>query len=62
MGTKPSRCIWTWNGSTWTQQHPAASPRARALASMAYDAATGAVVLTGSNGDGGDLNDTQTWG
>jgi hypothetical protein len=29
----------------WTQQHPATSPPARAWPSMAYDAATGTVVL-----------------
>src|SRR5207302_2463029 len=38
---------WTWSGTTWTQQHPAASPPARTYASMAYDAATRTVVLFG---------------
>ena len=38
---------WTWDGSTWTKQAPAASPPARSGASMAYDAATGTVVLFG---------------
>ena len=41
---------WTWDGTTWTQQHPATSPPARDEASMAYDAATGTVVLFGGNG------------
>ena len=47
---------------TWTQQHPAASPPARSQASMAYDAATGTVLLFGGTdtGQGGD-NDTWTW-
>ena len=30
---------------TWTKQSPAASPSARAYASIAYDAATGNVVM-----------------
>ena len=52
---------WVWNGttSTWTQLSPIASPPARANAMMAYDAATGQIVLFG-----GDVNSTQlgdTW-
>ena len=44
---------WTWDGTTWTKQAPAASPPARYAASMAYDAATGNVVLFGGvNGRG----------
>jgi hypothetical protein len=51
----PSKSIllgdtWTWDGSTWTQQHPVPSPSARTDASMAYDAATGTVVLFGGGG------------
>jgi hypothetical protein len=38
---------WVWDGSTWTELHPAASPPALAGASMAYEAATGSVVLFG---------------
>jgi hypothetical protein len=38
---------WVWDGSTWTQQHPATSPPARFGASMAYDTATGNVVMFG---------------
>jgi len=52
---------WTWNGTTWTQQHPATSPPARAFASMAYDAATGTAVLFGGFGSPGPLADTWTW-
>jgi hypothetical protein len=52
---------WTWNGTTWTQQHPAVHPPRRFLASMAYDAATGTVVLFGGLGDGEVLGDTWTW-
>jgi hypothetical protein len=47
---------WTWDGSTWTKQHPATSPLGRAGASIAYDAATSNVVLFG-----GFLLGTWTW-
>jgi hypothetical protein len=55
---------WTWNGTTWTKRHPAASPSARQGAAMAYDAATGAVVLFGgvAPGAGSVDDDTWTWG
>jgi hypothetical protein len=55
---------WTWDGSTWTKQHPATSPDPRDGASMAYHAATGTVVLFGGvYSDGtGVYDDTWTWG
>ncbi len=49
-GRRPVGDTWTWDGTTWTQQHPATSPPVRCGTSMAYDAATGTVVLFG----GGD--------
>jgi hypothetical protein len=49
---------WTWNGTTWTKQHPAVHPSARFGAAMAYDAATRTVVLFGGSGVSGD---TWTW-
>ena len=52
---------WTWDGSTWTKQAPASSPPARADAAMAYDAATGTVVLFGGSGANGSFSDTWTW-
>jgi hypothetical protein len=54
---------WTWNGTTWTQQAPAASPPARYGASMAYDAATGTAVLFGGDNQKGcaQLGDTWSW-
>ena len=54
---------WTWNGTTWTRQHPAASPPARYGAAMAYDPATATVVLFGGGGttSGSDTADTWTW-
>lgn len=51
--------------ATWTQQHPATSPPGRFGASMAYDRATGDMVLFGGLGDAGgllgSLGDTWTW-
>lgn len=38
---------WTWDGSTWTQQHPQTPPPARAYAVMAYDPKAHDVVLVG---------------
>jgi hypothetical protein len=53
---------WTWDGSTWTKQHPATSPAARSAESMAYDPATGTAVLFGGNGTSSLLGDTWVWG
>jgi hypothetical protein len=30
---------WTWDGSTWRNQHPAGSPPARSVTAMTYDSA-----------------------
>ena len=38
---------WEWNGSTWTELATANSPAARRDASMAYDTATGQLILFG---------------
>jgi hypothetical protein len=53
---------WTWDGTTWTKRHPAASPSARGGASMAYDAATGTGVLFGGADARSIFRDTWTWG
>jgi Galactose oxidase, central domain len=52
---------WTWNGSTWTKMSPAASPPPRYLHGMAFDAATGQVVVFGGVGVDGFLGDTWVW-
>ena len=53
---------WTWDGTTWTQSNPATSPPARVNASMAYDPATGNMVLFGGIGSSGNtLSDTWSW-
>jgi hypothetical protein len=38
---------WAWDGTTWTELHPAVSPRLRQSASMAYDDARQTAVLYG---------------
>jgi len=56
------RDTWTWDGATWTQQSPAASPPARYYASMAYDPATSQLVLFGGGMNStGIAGDTWTW-
>jgi len=50
---------WTWNGSAWTQQNPAASPSARMDPGMAYDPVHQRVVLFG--GQSGTSFDADTW-
>jgi len=38
---------WTWDGSSWTQRHPACLPSKRSGMFMAFDEATGQVLLYG---------------
>jgi Galactose oxidase, central domain len=53
---------WTWDGTTWTKQHAAAGPTPRFGAAMAYDAATGTVVLFGGCCTlTSQFGDTWTW-
>src|SRR2546421_3913504 len=57
---------WTWDGTTWTQQHPARSPASRISTAITYDAARERVVLFGGDsGQGqqfsGGYGDTWTW-
>jgi hypothetical protein len=54
---------WTFDGTTWKQEHPASSPSERINAAMAYDAARGKVVLFGGyvHGSGNESNDTWIW-
>ena len=59
-GTRLLNDTWTWNGKSWTQQHPAATPPARQPAAMAYDPVRHVVLMFGGIGLG-TLNDTWTW-
>ena len=49
---------WTWDGVTWTERHPAASPGARADGAIDYDDALQKVVLSGVDPAS---NRTETW-
>ncbi len=52
---------WTYDGSTWSEQHPANSPPARIEAQMAYDPVRGEIVLFGGRDEAGALADTWTY-
>jgi hypothetical protein len=52
---------WSWNGTAWREQHPATSPPPRSQGNLAYDGATGQLVLFGGLTTGRALNDTWTW-
>ena len=61
-GALPAAASTTAPSLTWTQLSPATSPPARYSASMAYDPATGNMVLFGGIGSSGNaLSDTWTW-
>ena len=50
-GQTTSRALndtWTWDGSGWTQAHPATSPPPMASAQMTYDPVTHDVLLVGA--------------
>jgi hypothetical protein len=49
---------WTWDGTTWTEEHPGTKPAGRAYQGMTYDATRGNVVLFG----GWDLNNSNVFG
>jgi hypothetical protein len=54
---------WTWDGTTWTEQHPATSPSDRGGVGTTYDAARGEMLLFGGAGGccpGPLLGDTWT--
>ena len=52
---------WSFDGSTWRQRGPFASPSARSFVAMAFDESAGVTVLFG--GAAGDTNEAQddTW-
>jgi hypothetical protein len=53
---------WTWNGTDWTEQHPADSPPGRFAFPLVTDPATNGILLFGGAGPGfALLNDTWTW-
>lgn len=57
-----TNATWSWNGTTWTQLSPAASPSARVQAVMVTDDSASAVELFGGEDVTGSLpNDTWMW-
>ncbi len=53
---------WSWNGSTWSELDPSTSPSARSNASMAYDPASGQLLLFGGeNSSDQNFGDTWSW-
>jgi hypothetical protein len=53
---------WTWDGSTWTEQHPVDHPSRRSYAGMAYDDAAGQLFLYGGLKNSGYLEpDSWVW-
>lgn len=48
---------WTWDGEDWTLETPPNSPSPRSNADMAFDAASGQMLLIGGQPDGGG----ETW-
>ena len=67
-GTKLLNDTWTYNGKSWTKQHPASTPPARQQAAMAYDPMRRTVVLFGGGNTtqpprsvAVNLSDTWTW-
>lgn len=60
--TTPLNDTWVWNGTTWSQMSPGASPSARQFPAIAYDSASRKLVLLGGLTAGfAALNDTWTW-
>ncbi len=52
---------WAWNGTTWTQLSPAASPRGRGLGAMSYDSATQQIVMFGGQDADQDGYPASSW-
>jgi hypothetical protein len=61
LTTSVSRAAADTPTPTWTQQFPWTTPTARGDASIAYDPATGQLVLFGGNENGSWFSDTWTW-
>ncbi|TME35854.1 MAG: hypothetical protein E6I75_10895, partial [Chloroflexi bacterium] len=53
---------WIWEGANWTEQHPSVRPAARSDPVLAFDNATGRMLLFGGVDSRGTLlNDTWAW-
>ncbi|MGH7685286.1 MAG: kelch repeat-containing protein [Candidatus Dormibacteria bacterium] len=52
---------WTWDGSTWSPQHPSVTPPARSAAAMSYDPSSRDVLLFGGRDSQKSSVLTDTW-
>lgn len=52
---------WNWNGTDWMPLFPSITPPPRVDASMAFDSATGQLILFGGFNSTGFLKDTWNW-
>ncbi|MCR9248548.1 MAG: hypothetical protein NXI31_26270 [bacterium] len=57
----PGGQTWEWDGTTWTQQQPLASPTARDSTAMVFDPASGLTMLHGGHVGSTTLRDTWLW-
>lgn len=53
--------IWEWDGTDWTQMHPAVRPGFRSGHAMAYDSQDQRVLVYGGSTAGGGLTYGDTW-
>jgi hypothetical protein len=60
-GTDELCDTWTFDGSRWTQQHPATSPSPREFSTVAFDSHLGVIVRFGGYAAQSGLNDLWTW-
>jgi hypothetical protein len=49
---------WTWDGTNWTELHPATVPHDRYAGAMAYDPVARAMVMFGGYSSSPALDDT----
>jgi hypothetical protein len=56
-----SAATWTWNGSAWTQQHPALTPPPRYSLAASSGPGPYHVIITGGTNYVGTVADTWTW-
>jgi hypothetical protein len=52
---------WVWNGTTWVQQQPTASPVGRAYGALTYDVEIGQAVMFGGSIGSRDPNTVWEW-
>ena len=65
IGLGPTNDTWLWDGTNWTRDWTAAAPVSRASQAMAYESASGRVVLFGGTDEmnpGTYYNDTWEFG